>query len=75
MAENIIMPQLGETVAEGKIVSWFKKVGDAVAMTWLDHWPDRDERTRVVFITQGIAKDSLKEVIELLDRMLDIERK
>lgn len=38
-------------------------------MTWLDHWPDRDERTRVVFITQGIAKDSLKEVIELLDRM------
>jgi G3E family GTPase len=38
-------------------------------MTWLDHWPDQDERTRVVFITQGIAKDSLKEVIELLDRM------
>lgn len=32
MAENIIMPQLGETVAEGKIVSWFKTVGDAVAM-------------------------------------------
>lgn len=38
-------------------------------MTWLDRWPDRDERTRVVFITQGIAKDSLKDVIELLDRM------
>ena len=32
MAENIIMPQLGETVAEGKIVTWFKTVGDAVAM-------------------------------------------
>src|SRR5689334_11948861 len=32
MAENIIMPQLGETVAEGKIVSWFKTVGDTVAM-------------------------------------------
>lgn len=32
MAETIIMPQLGETVAEGKIVSWFKKVGDAVAV-------------------------------------------
>ena len=31
MAENIIMPQLGETVAEGKIVTWFKTVGDAVA--------------------------------------------
>ena len=30
MGANIIMPQLGETVAEGKIVSWFKKVGDVV---------------------------------------------
>jgi pyruvate dehydrogenase E2 component (dihydrolipoamide acetyltransferase) len=24
------MPQLGETVAEGKIVKWFKAAGDAV---------------------------------------------
>jgi pyruvate dehydrogenase E2 component (dihydrolipoamide acetyltransferase) len=24
------MPQLGETVAEGKITKWFKKSGDAV---------------------------------------------
>lgn len=30
MAANIIMPQLGETVAEGKIISWFKKPGDTV---------------------------------------------
>ena len=30
MGANIIMPQLGETVAEGKIVSWFKKTGDSV---------------------------------------------
>ena len=27
---NILMPQLGETVAEGKITAWFKTVGDAV---------------------------------------------
>jgi 2-oxoglutarate dehydrogenase E2 component (dihydrolipoamide succinyltransferase) len=27
---NVIMPQLGETVAEGKIGKWFKSVGDAV---------------------------------------------
>lgn len=27
---NILMPQLGETVAEGKIVKWFKSAGDAV---------------------------------------------
>jgi len=28
---DVIMPQLGETVAEGKVASWFKKVGDKVA--------------------------------------------
>jgi G3E family GTPase len=38
-------------------------------MTWLDHWPDDDQRTCIVFITQGVVRDNLKEVIELLDRM------
>jgi pyruvate dehydrogenase E2 component (dihydrolipoamide acetyltransferase) len=27
---NVLMPQLGETVAEGKITKWFKSPGDAV---------------------------------------------
>ena len=27
---NVIMPQLGETVAEGTVTRWYKKVGDAV---------------------------------------------
>jgi pyruvate dehydrogenase E2 component (dihydrolipoamide acetyltransferase) len=27
---NILMPQLGETVSEGKITKWFKSAGDAV---------------------------------------------
>ena len=27
---NIIMPQLGETVAEGTVTKWYKKVGDSV---------------------------------------------
>jgi pyruvate/2-oxoglutarate dehydrogenase complex dihydrolipoamide acyltransferase (E2) component len=30
MAEAVIMPQLGETVAEGKILAWHKSVGDDV---------------------------------------------
>ena len=30
MADTIIMPQLGETVAEGKILAWYKAVGDDV---------------------------------------------
>ena len=38
-------------------------------MTWLDRWPSSDLRTRVVFITQGIARERLKDIIELLDRM------
>jgi pyruvate dehydrogenase E2 component (dihydrolipoamide acetyltransferase) len=28
---DVLMPQLGETVSEGKILSWFKSVGDKVA--------------------------------------------
>lgn len=38
-------------------------------VTWLEKWPTADERTRIVFITQGIARDQLNEMIELLDRM------
>lgn len=30
MAENIIMPQLGESIAEGTIVKWLKEIGDSV---------------------------------------------
>jgi pyruvate/2-oxoglutarate dehydrogenase complex dihydrolipoamide acyltransferase (E2) component len=32
MATTIIMPQLGETVAEGTILAWFKTVGDDIAL-------------------------------------------
>ncbi len=38
-------------------------------MTWLERWPSADTRSRIVFITQGIARDRLKDIIELLDRM------
>jgi G3E family GTPase len=38
-------------------------------MTWLDRWPDGDHRSRVVFITQGIPRDSFKDIIDLLDRV------
>ncbi|MEI6630541.1 MAG: biotin/lipoyl-containing protein, partial [Actinomycetota bacterium] len=29
---DITLPQLGETVTEGTITKWFKKVGDAIAL-------------------------------------------
>ena len=38
-------------------------------MTWLDQWPDSDHRTQIVFITQGIPRANLKDVIDLLDRV------
>jgi G3E family GTPase len=38
-------------------------------MTWLDRWPDSDRRTRIVFITQGIPRASLKDIVDLLDRV------
>ncbi len=38
-------------------------------MTWLERWPDADTRTRVVFITQGLVRKELAEMIALLDRM------
>jgi G3E family GTPase len=38
-------------------------------MTWLARWPDADERTRIVFIVQGMASAELKDMIELLDRV------
>src|ERR671912_587511 len=30
MAKTVVMPQMGESVAEGTIVRWLKKVGDLV---------------------------------------------
>jgi G3E family GTPase len=38
-------------------------------MTWLDSWPDSDHRTRIVFITQGIPRESLRDIVDLLDRV------
>jgi len=34
MSTNVVMPQMGESIAEGTIVRWIKKVGETV---------DRDE--------------------------------
>ncbi len=38
-------------------------------VTWLEKWPTADERTRIVFITQGVARGQLKDMIEIFDRM------
>jgi G3E family GTPase len=38
-------------------------------MTWLPRWPDADRRTRIVFITRGVVRNDVQEMIGLLDRM------
>jgi G3E family GTPase len=38
-------------------------------LTWLEQWPDADRRTRIVFITQGIAPADLAELVNLLERV------
>src|SRR5215470_17662110 len=30
MATDVLMPQMGESIAEGTIVKWLKKVGDSI---------------------------------------------
>ena len=30
MSVDVIMPQMGESIAEGTIVKWLKKVGDSI---------------------------------------------
>jgi pyruvate/2-oxoglutarate dehydrogenase complex dihydrolipoamide acyltransferase (E2) component len=59
MSDTIIMPQLGETVAEGKILSWFKAVGDDVKIG------DRlfeVETDKVTVEVEAIAAGKLSEI-------------
>lgn len=38
-------------------------------MVWLDAWPSTDRSTRIVFITTGVDRADLEEMISLLDRV------
>jgi len=53
MSATIIMPQLGETVAEGKIIAWFKSVGDQVAVGDRLFEVETDKVTVEVEATEG----------------------
>lgn len=59
MTETIIMPQLGETVAEGKILTWFKVVGDDIKVG------DRlfeVETDKVTVEVEAVAAGKLSEI-------------
>jgi G3E family GTPase len=38
-------------------------------LSWLDHWPDADRRSKFVFITQGFDRAEVEDMIALLDRV------
>lgn len=38
-------------------------------MVWLDSWPGADRSTRIVFITTGVNRSELEEMIGMLDRV------
>jgi G3E family GTPase len=38
-------------------------------LSWLEHWPDADRRSKIVFITQGFDRADVEEMIALLDRV------
>src|SRR5487761_1315785 len=56
---DVLMPQLGETVSEGKVAAWFKSVGDAVAAgeTLLEI-----ETDKVTMEVQAIASGIISEI-------------
>ena len=37
---DVLMPQLGETVAEGKITRWFKAAGETMYLIAPEEWAD-----------------------------------
>ncbi len=38
-------------------------------LSWLDHWPDADRRSKIVFITQGFERAEIEDMIAVLDRV------
>ena len=65
MAHNVIMPQMGESVAEGTIVRWLKAVGESV---------DRDEPIFEITTDKVDAEIPAPESGVLLEIKVRLER-
>src|SRR5882672_1067219 len=60
---DVIMPQLGETVTEGTVANWYKKVGDTVKADEPLFDVETDKvTTEIPSITAGVVKAILVEV-------------
>ena len=59
---DVIMPQLGETVTEGTVANWYKKVGDTVKADEPLFDVETDKvTTEVPSIVAGVVKAILVE--------------
>ncbi|HTQ74622.1 MAG TPA: biotin/lipoyl-containing protein [Burkholderiales bacterium] len=59
---DVIMPQLGETVTEGTVANWYKKVGDTVKADEPLFDVETDKvTTEVPSIAAGVVKAILVE--------------
>ena len=59
---DVIMPQLGETVTEGTVASWYKKVGDTVKADEPLFEVETDKvTTEIPAIASGVLKTILVE--------------
>ena len=59
---DVIMPQLGETVTEGTVANWYKKVGDSVKADEPLFDVETDKvTTEIPSIASGVLKAILGE--------------
>lgn len=59
---DVIMPQLGETVTEGTVANWYKKVGDAIKADEPLFEVETDKvTTEIPAIASGVLKAILVE--------------
>jgi 2-oxoglutarate dehydrogenase E2 component (dihydrolipoamide succinyltransferase) len=59
---DVIMPQLGETVTEGTVANWYKKVGDAVKVDEPLFEVETDKvTTEIPSLASGVVKAILVE--------------
>ena len=59
---DVIMPQLGETVTEGTVANWYKKVGDSVKADEPMFEVETDKvTTEIPSLASGVVKAILVE--------------
>jgi pyruvate dehydrogenase E2 component (dihydrolipoamide acetyltransferase) len=70
MSGEIVMPQLGLTMTEGKVLQWYKKVGDAFTVGEPLYEVETDKVNMDVEATES---GQLTEIVGPLDEMLPIK--